>query len=72
MISLIPLGGFGVDPATSTTAIAPAPTKPPMIQRLQVRALSSWDALLLGIVTGFAMSAGTLIFNKLARRFRWE
>lgn len=64
MISLVPLQGLGVDPTTT----APSPTT----QRLHVRALSSWNALILGVVTGFAMSAGTLIFNKLANRFGWK
>ena len=65
MISLVPMG-LGLEPTTAPTE------KPPIMQRIQVRALSSWDALILGVITGFAMSAGTLIFNKLAGRFHWK
>ena len=64
MISLVPLG-LGVDPAMTE------PTKSPVMQKISVQAISGWNALLLGIVTGFAMSAGTLLFNKIAKRLRW-
>lgn len=67
MISLIPLG---LEPS-ATQATQPA-IKPPIMQRINVQAISLRDALLVGIVTGFAMSAGTLIFNKLAKRAGWR
>jgi hypothetical protein len=34
--------------------------------------LTGWNALLLGIVTGFAMAAGTMMFDKLAKRAHWK
>ena len=63
MLSLVPVQ-LGLEPT--------ATTKPPIVERVRVQAMSSWNALLIGIVTGFAMSAGTLIFNKLASRMKWR
>jgi hypothetical protein len=63
MLSLVPLGD--VPAATSS------PTTSPAIQKIQVQALSTWNALVIGVVTGFALAAGGLIFNKTAKRFRW-
>ena len=68
MISLIPLG---LEPGTVQTSTQP-PIKPPIMQRISVKAISLRDALLVGIVSGYAISAGTLIFNKLAKRAGWQ
>lgn len=62
MISLVPLG---LEP----TSAVPAPT--PM-QKISVQAISLRDALIVGIVTGFALAAGNLIFKKVSKRYRWE
>jgi hypothetical protein len=37
-------------------------------QTLKVQAFSLWNALLVGIVTGFAVSLGTVVFQRAARR----
>ncbi len=68
MISLVPSGQFG-DAAPAT---APAAQPSPTIQKIQVQAIGARDALILGIVSGFALALGNLIFDKLAKRLHWK
>ncbi len=64
MISLIPVG-LGAEPVV-------APQPPPVIDKIRVQAISLRDALIVGIVTGFALAAGNLVFSKVAKRLRWQ
>lgn len=68
MISLVPVQ-LGAEPSTAATSNQTTPA--PALQKISVQAMTGWNALLIGIVTGFAMSAGTLVFNKLAKRMSW-
>lgn len=65
MISLVPIG-LGAEPA----AVPSAPIAP--IEKIKVQAISLRDALIVGIVTGFALAAGNLVFSKVAKRMRWQ
>lgn len=38
------------------------------IQTVKVQAISIWNALLIGTVTGFAVALGTVAFSRIARR----
>lgn len=59
MLALISAGS---EPNTRTpwTALTPHPAL-----------ITHWNALTIGIVTGFALAAGSLVFNLMARRAKW-
>lgn len=45
---------------------APEPV-PPLVQTFETKALSTWNAILLGAVSGFALSLGAFLFSKLSK-----
>lgn len=64
VISLVPVG-------LGTETPPPAPPSE-AVQKIKVQAISLRDALLVGIVTGFALAVGNFLFTKAARRFHWK
>lgn len=64
MISLVPLGDV---PAQATPA-----AQSEVVKKIQVQAISMRDALVLGIVTGFALAIGNMFFDKLSKKFHWK
>jgi hypothetical protein len=70
MISLVPsfaLGAESSPTATSSPTTLPLPT----VQKLTTKVMSRWEVLVVGVITGFGLAAGGLLFNKLAKRARW-
>lgn len=65
MISLVPTQLRDVAPPAAPS------TAPTAMQKISVQAMSLRDALLVGIVTGFAYSVGALLFKKLSKRMNW-
>lgn len=50
----------------------PDPAKPelepqPITQQITVTAISTWHAIAVGAVTGFAIALGTLLFDKFSK-----
>lgn len=62
VISLVPTN-LGSEPVAAES---------PTMQKIKIQAISLRDALVVGVVTGFALAAGNLIFTRVARRFRWR
>jgi hypothetical protein len=58
-----------VPPQDPTTADAPI-VKPPAIEMVKIKALSTWNALTIGVITGFALSLGTFIFESARDKIR--
>jgi hypothetical protein len=70
MISLIPVAGLGAE-ASSTAIPSPTTLPLPTVQKLTTKVMSRWEVLVVGVITGFGLAAGGLLFNKLAKRARW-
>jgi len=62
--------GAAVPPADPATTQPALQLKPPVIQAVKVKqySLSLINALTIGVVTGFAMSLGTFLFESLKRK----
>ena len=56
-------------PPTDPT-IPPPPS--PVIQQVEIRAISTWHLIAAGAITGFAIALGTALFAKGARRIGVE
>jgi hypothetical protein len=44
--------------------LAPKPLTP---QTIKIKALSTWNAFTIGVITGFALSFGSFMFDKIAK-----
>ncbi len=59
---------LGLDPAATQAA----PIAPTVKDKITVQAISLRDAMLVGIVSGFALALGNFLFNKFTKRVHWH